>query len=229
MKKWLFLLSLILVSTLVISSSSEPSLNLPGSGDDAEDIKEKVEKINIIDDDGKIDYGKFDPYKTKAEERIEKINSWLDNNVGWLRFIFHMKPEISWLFFIEVFIILWFFAAFVMNADGLWFFIEDKTKSQVFGLGLFAILLIARLYYGLALLIYTWLNYLFIVLASMALWVGLIFILICIIGFFFGFGFLERALLSLARYKQIKQDKIEKLRMKNNNEAIETMVKQLEQ
>ena len=105
--------------SFVVGDPTEPTL--PGDAD-YEGTKKLIDE-NIPVKDGKFDPSKFSPIKSKAEERIDGINEWLDGNVGWMRFIFYMRPQISWLFAFNVYFILFFLVAFVLNASSIWIFI----------------------------------------------------------------------------------------------------------
>jgi len=111
MKKKLFLLVVVLLVGFVLAADDMPGAGgVSGDpGEDAEKLQENIDTFVPLDYSGKIDYGKYKPLVTKAEVRIAAINLWLDENVGWMRYIFHMKPAVSWLFIINVYVILWFF------------------------------------------------------------------------------------------------------------------------
>ncbi len=194
---------------------------------------EEVEKITgIVEDlgpgaDGNIDYGKYKPYATKAEVRIAAINLWLDENVGWMRYIFHMKPAVSWLFFINVYVILWFFVLLFLNAKGLWFFIEEEGKARIFGGALFFVFLVVKLYYGLASVIYNWIYYfLFVLLPTgiMSLLIGIV--IVGVIGFFC-FPFITGIMTALARYKEARDAAKLKMETEMNNEAMTALIEQV--
>jgi hypothetical protein len=67
-------------------------------------------------------------YKSKAEMRIEAINQWFDNNAPWLKLIFGMVPEISWLFAIDILLILEGIVVLILNAD---FFLTKGMQSTI--------------------------------------------------------------------------------------------------
>ncbi len=116
-----------------------------------EDIQKKVDLIpNIIDPEtGEVNKKTFDFGMSKADERIAEINKFLEENASWMKFILRMVPEISWLFFWNVIIILFFFTHMVLNA-GKYGFFSEEGMARIAGFGIFAILLLLDLYYYLA-------------------------------------------------------------------------------
>jgi len=55
------------------------------------------------------------PYKSKAEERIDAINQWLENNASWFKTITGAVPEISWYFAFVIYFFLWGFVNLILN------------------------------------------------------------------------------------------------------------------
>lgn len=217
MKKWFCLLLLFLFVGLVVAEE------MPDTGivsrDDAEKLKNGIDTYTPIDDSGKIDYGKYKPFVTKMDEKIATINSWLDQNVGWMRYIFHMKPAISFLFFINVYITIWFLIVLFFNAEGIWFFIEEKKGRMIFGGLLFFALMVAGLYYGIANVILSWGTYLWttFVTSIFLLIIGLLLILL--------FGWLgltvpATILAMIANYKLAKAEAKRVADIATNTEAI---------
>lgn len=231
MKKcFVLLLGLLLGSVFVVG---EPSTGVFGVDDksgidsDAAALGENIDKFSPLDDSGKIDYGKYKPYVTNASKRIDEINLRLDENVGWMRYIFHMKPAVSWLFFIMVYVILWFFVVLFLNGKELWFFIEKKRGRMIFGGAIFFILMVVKLYYGLANVIYNWLVYLFTAIAEAAFWMGLFFIVLCIVGFFFGFAVIGAVFAWWARYNAAKEQIRIATEMETSTEAMNALINEV--
>ena len=56
-----------------------------------------------------------------------------------------MVPEISWLFAINLYVLLFFFMSLVLNGDSLWVFLSEK-KAKLFGLGIFVALAITKFF-----------------------------------------------------------------------------------
>jgi len=224
-KKWfVLLLGLLLVSMVVGVGPSESGY--ADGGDDAEKATEVIGKYSPLDDEGKIDWGKYKPFATKAEARISSINLWLDENVGWMRYIFHMKPAVSLLFFINVYVILLFFVILFLNAEGLWFFIEKKGGQRVFGGSLFFIFMVVRLYYGLASVLYNWWLYFWNIFVEASLWIGIIgFVVFCLI-LIFSFPTIGIILVALGRYQAAKKAARDKIKMATQIEVMDKFVEQ---
>lgn len=121
-----------------------------------EDIQGNIDKIPL-DNNGNIDDEKLNEsfvfFSSKAEERIDAINLWVETNTPWLQFIFQMIPSISWLFFWNVLIMVNFFTVFVLNAGKNVPFFDTEIKRRLLGFCFFIVLLLFRFYYFLA-----WLN-----------------------------------------------------------------------
>jgi len=101
MKKWFLLVLCVGLFVNFALASDRPHIGIFGVEDgndktaaDAEKLQNDIEKYSPLDESGKIDYGKYKPFVTKAEMRIATINAWLDANIGWMRYIFHMKPTV---------------------------------------------------------------------------------------------------------------------------------------
>jgi len=92
----MFLLFVLLVSFSLVSAPIEE----PGAAGDGqyEGATGAIENFTPVDDEGRLNFSKWRPFVTAAEERIDNINLWLNENAGWLTFIFGMVPAISWLF-----------------------------------------------------------------------------------------------------------------------------------
>ncbi len=234
MKKWFLLVLCVGLFVNFALASDRPHIGIFGVEDgndktaaDAEKLQNDIEKYSPLDESGKIDYGKYKPFVTKAEMRIATINAWLDANIGWMRYIFHMKPTVSWLFFINIFIILWFFTILFLNGKELWFFIEKEGGRMIFGFGVFFILLVVRLYYGMAIVVYNFLAYIFTTLAESALWIGIIFIGICIFGGWFGFSVIGSVFAWWAKYRETKERIRLAADMKSSSEAVNSLIDEI--
>ncbi len=103
----LILLSIFLIS--FIYAQEQPASPIDNS--DAQKIQDAVGAIPL-DDSGKFDASKLDKPKSLAEARIEGINIWLNENAEWVKVIFGMVPEISWIFTLNFLLILIFLVNF---------------------------------------------------------------------------------------------------------------------
>ena len=70
----------------------------------------------------------------------------MDDNVAWLGPVFHMRPRLSWVFSINVLLILFFITFFILNAEALWFWFDEEKFARMFGGGLFVVLLVSGFY-----------------------------------------------------------------------------------
>jgi uncharacterized membrane protein len=143
----ILLLALLVVSFGFVVAQDQDAPVAPGGIDDkkvkqVEDIQANFSPIN---EEGDIDFGKYRPYKSKAEERIKGINQWIKDNASWLGVVFGMVPEISWLFALNLYVVLFFFMSLVLNGHTMWIFLSEK-KARLFGLGVFAVLLVTKFF-----------------------------------------------------------------------------------
>lgn len=139
----LTLLSLILLSSFVLANET-----LVEEGE-IKDIQEKIDRIPINPETGEFDPSKLN--RSIAEERIEKINDWISENVEWLKLVFCMTPEVSWLFAFVLYTWLLFFTFFIMNRKALLLFgpigssSQANTLSWLIGIGLFVVAIALKL------------------------------------------------------------------------------------
>ena len=109
--------------SLVIAVDGPPSV--PG-GEDMEDIQGAIDQIPI-DEGGGIDDEKISGFKSKAEERIEKINEY----VGPIsNFLFGVELTLSWIFVFSV--LMWILLIEIIAAPVADIF----NKNILWGLGL---------------------------------------------------------------------------------------------
>ena len=104
----LFVFVMLLFSLSFISGQESPpgAPDVPVMDEDMQTVQKGIEVIPLDPETGEIDKEKIGVQKTKAEERIEAINEWINEHAWWLKQVFGMVPEVSWLFFINFFIIL---------------------------------------------------------------------------------------------------------------------------
>jgi hypothetical protein len=109
MKKSVIFLSLLLIfGVLFFCYVKADAPSAPVSDSDLQKIQNITNQIPI-DDSGGLDQNKVVGWKTQAELRIDAINQWLKDNASWLSIVFGMVPEISWLFALNLYIMLFFF------------------------------------------------------------------------------------------------------------------------
>lgn len=127
-----FVISLLLVFLLSFS------LAINVTQEDAQKITDIANNMSgLVNGDVNIDSINL-LEKTGAEEKIESINAWLDENVSWLRFIFRMTPQISLLFFFDFIAIIWGIVYLIMRSPNYWES-ENKLYNYLIGTGIFAI------------------------------------------------------------------------------------------
>ncbi len=140
-------ISLLLISISFVCVYAEPEDVV--RKEEVEKIKDTVDMIPIDEGTGGVDKDKLNFGKSKAEERIEKINQWLDDNASWLKGVVGMRPEISGLFIINI--LLWFFFLnlLVFNGDTIFLFLEARN-AKIMGCVVFIALLILKVFYNIA-------------------------------------------------------------------------------
>ena len=102
MKRVAILLLVLFIGIFVsaLDNLDEPTTDI--SSEDIDNIKDKIDKLPINKDTGKIDYDKFKPFRTKADERIEKINRYVGPIT---RVLWGVELSLSWIFIFSF--ILW--------------------------------------------------------------------------------------------------------------------------
>lgn len=164
MKKSKFLIVpiflLLIVSLISFSLAQEPTA--PISDKEVQAIQQATEQIPINPETGGFDETKFGIWQSKAEQRIDSINEWLTNNVYWMKWAFGMPPEISWLFALNLYLILFFLVYLVFRIKDWLTIVQEENVAQMIGAIIFLTLLISKLILKLAALILDALNYIWI-------------------------------------------------------------------
>lgn len=220
----LFVVVFLLFVSFAVAQNGVPSV----AGDNYEREKGEVDAAIAmlpIDEEGKADFSEYKPFYSKADARIDAINDWLDNNVAWLGPVFHMKPQISWVFAFNLYFILLFLLLFILNAEGIWFFFDEEKFARMFGGGLFVILLVGGFYAYLSNLLLSAMLALWNTLVVAGFWVALLVVALVIIVILLGGGsvllFLKNSIsLWMKRRKEKKGDEKEEL----NREALGNIV-----
>ncbi len=144
MKKIGVMIILFLLGVSLISFISAPDPELSGIEQQKKDIEDTMAAVPV-GPDGKFDASKLDKPKSLAEARIDGINIWLGENVAWLKFVFGMAPEISWLFVYDLFFLLYALVFFALNGNLLFVWTrkywDNKWAPQLIGLVVFLLLL----------------------------------------------------------------------------------------
>ena len=142
------MLGLFLMLSVLVLAANDPSTGI--YGEDVEEIQGAVDNYTPINEDGEFDPSKFNNTISKAEERINEINGWLEENASWLNLVFGMTPEISWIFALNLYFWLLFLLIFAINADVFKFFIPKNAHAHLAGLCVFVGLLVLKFYLILA-------------------------------------------------------------------------------
>jgi hypothetical protein len=153
---FLFLFLFLMAGVLI---AGEPEAGI--GSEDVEKIEGAVDKLPF-DETGEINFGKYSPFITKAEERVAKINLWLEDNGSWLKIVFGMVPSLTWFFAVNLYIWLFLLVFLFINADSTFswvpFFSEEKmdfmffqlTWARISGLISFGVIVVLKATVGLA-------------------------------------------------------------------------------
>lgn len=96
-KNLIFILVFIFLILNVFANNSTDSYS--GLEDDQKKIQDTVDKLPIDEQTGGLDKEEFEGYKSKAEERIEKINNYVGPVTN---ILFNHKFDLSWIFLFAV-------------------------------------------------------------------------------------------------------------------------------
>ncbi len=138
-KLFLFLIAGIILTSLLFivraQNVDNPTAGLKEAGGGIID-EEGIHTENITSNIG--------PIKSKLELKIKAINNWLETNASWLKVIFGMVPELSWLFAIVLYFWLLFLLTFVINGSIFGIIITNKNYARIAGAGLFVVLIVTK-------------------------------------------------------------------------------------
>ena len=190
-----------------------------------------VELQGIIDqlpfeEGGETNFSKYKPFYTRAEIRIDAINEYLDENAGWMRYLFHMRPQISLLFALNLYFILFFFLIFFLNAKGLWFFIESEAKARIFGGAMFVGFAAIGLYVGLAYVVNNFILYIWYILVDTAAWMAVIAMVIMVFLLIFFYPAAMAIVRGVIAYRKLKRERKEAIEHAASSEAVNKLVEQ---
>jgi len=231
---WIFGLLLILMIGGVIAQDA-PDLGIGGT--DKDTITEAQKKLSPLNEEGELDIEKYKPFKSKAGERIDEINLWLEENASWLSAVFGMVPVLSWLFAINLYLILLFFVILVLNGDAILDIFEvlgakidlvffETHWSNIFGFGVFATLIVTKVFVLLAKFLHDifeifW-NY--ILPAGIAIAIILL-IIIIVLGGFVLIKFLPQIMEVVRQAIKKRKEKKRAKKTKANEEVLEETIK----
>lgn len=223
MKKCLIVLFSVLVLTSFVVAADVPSAAV--GEEDVEELQGIIDQLPF-DEGGEANFSRYKPFVTRAEERIDAINLWLDSNAGWMRYLFQMRPQVSLLFALNIYFILLFFLIMFLNAKGLWFFIESENKARVFGLAVFVIFAVIGLYAGLAYLVNNFFLYIWYILLPAAVWIAVAAMIL--FGGLLIFGLISVGAIAGAFTKYFARKKAfrERTEMAASSEAVNKLIEQ---
>jgi hypothetical protein len=195
-----------------VLAQDEPSV--PGGVEDAEKIQGAIDEYSPFDESGDVNFSSYKPFKTKAEERIDAINLWLEENAAWLKVLFGMVPSISWVFAFNVYLLLFFFVNLVLHGNVFDLAISSKKFDLIFfeatwghmlGLAIFLIMDLTKIIANLAtfgykswVIIWNWI-------LPAGVWLAVIVAIAAGIGFIFLLIFVPKVLSAI--YKKIEDRK----------------------
>lgn len=144
----------IILLLMMLSFSLSASPTAPIGAEDTEEFQEAIDNYVPIDDSGELNLSGYKPVKSKAEEKIDKINLWLAENAKWLKAVFGMVPSITLLFFTNLYLMLFLITNLILNAKYTFSFFPGLDKkitdtseiswAHILGVGLFLILHITK-------------------------------------------------------------------------------------
>lgn len=220
-------LSSVLLLILVVTSSlviSQPSSGV--SEADYQKTQGLINNLTPIDSSGNINASGWAGYKSKAEERIDKINGVIKSKAPWLKLGFGMVPEISWLFLFNLIVWLNFLTYIVLNAWKIFSF-TSLNKARLIGLMIFIILLVTKAMYYIAVLLNNIRGYFWNVLLPAGIIIAVVVVIILIILSIFAGPFLFRIFMMFWGGKGGKDGNIKQIeeRAEHSTQTIEGFVK----
>lgn len=207
-----------------------------GSKKDVEKIQGAIDDYVPIGETGEVDFDKYKPFRTKADERINAINLWLEENASWLKVIFGMVPSITLLFAINFYILLFFIVTLILNANATFGLLEslgqkidliffEASWAKLLGFLIFIILLVTKVFVKIANFVYglwniIW-NYILPLGFAIAIVVGIV------VGIIFVFLLISapHVLMEIAKKFEERKKKKEAEKESVNREVLEKVVK----
>jgi len=215
---------------------AQDSPNISINGTDVENIQQAVDDYSPIDEEGNVNLSKYKPYKSKAGERIDNINLWLEENASWLSAVFGMVPSITWLFAMNVYIILFFLVNLFFNGDIFGFvftvlekkidFIFFETRwANIFGFGIFAVLLVTKVYVNIAKFAMAQWNIIWNYILPWGIAIAVILTILAIVGLILLMIFAPQVLQAIGQAMKKRKEKKRAEKTEGNEEVLEKIVK----
>lgn len=180
---------------------------------DAEKVQKLIDENNIVNEDGEFE-NPLD--KTKAEERIDKINLAIEDNASWLDAVFGMVPEVSWLFAIVLYVWLFFLVHLVLNTYFFDYFL-DSTKARIFGGIIFLLMLITKVLHTIGKVFHDFLEVIYL---YGPLGVVAVIVILVLIAWFF-----PQTVVFVRNYLVMKKEMMAKKKEEENREILDATVK----
>jgi hypothetical protein len=218
---------------LVVAEPETPDLGIGGT--DVEDIQGAVEDYSPLDGEGDVNVSKYKPFVSKAEQRIDNINLWLKENAPWLSAVFGMVPELSLLFALNILIILWALVLFVFNGELLskiFSVLENKIDviffdtrwANVFGFGIFLVLLATKFYVLVAEFAKVWVLIFWNYVLPAGLAIAIISIIILFVAGIAALIFFRQLLTAIGQAIKKRKEKKGAEKNKGNEEVLEKII-----
>jgi hypothetical protein len=113
MKKFLILLTFLILSSLILIQAEETAEDVVNkeieifeqadtTANDAEQLQQAIDDYSPLDETGKVDFSGYDPFKSKAEQRIETINTYVGPIT---KVLWGAELSLSWIFIFSL--IMW--------------------------------------------------------------------------------------------------------------------------
>ncbi|MCK5321481.1 hypothetical protein KAJ38_02790 [Candidatus Pacearchaeota archaeon] len=134
MSRKLYLFAGLLVISMMFFISAQDSPSVAVGGEDVEDIQGAIDDYSPLDDSGEVNLSKYKPFKSKAEERIEKINEYIGPIT---KVLWGVELSLSWIFIFSFIVWILLIELIVMP-------VSEILDFNIFG-SLFAATIIASL------------------------------------------------------------------------------------
>lgn len=171
--------------------------------------------------------------KTQLEGKMDTANQWLDENLGWLKFVLRAEPKISLEFFLNIYFILVAITMLILNSKEVWspIMVAGESRPYIFGIAAFLILLFSNFFAFASKLLVNILQILWTTVLPISFWIAIGVIVVAIVLYFFGIPFLGNILLKLLgkliKSKVGKNVSSEVERMKEETGKVESFFKGL--
>lgn len=151
------LIFLLMINFVVALDDSSSWTDEEGLGQ----LEDTIEKYSPLDEYGEVDLDKYKPVVSDAELKIDEINLWLEENALWLKVVFGMVPSISWLFAVNLWLLIFAFIVLVVHGDTTFAIFEflgkkidliffEVTLRNILGVATLVLLLVSKVFVNVA-------------------------------------------------------------------------------